>query len=766
LNKPPSNESANSAPISFIARLRRRGVLRVAVSYAVIAWLLLQIGDVVLEPLDAPAWVMRALIMLLAVGFPIAILLAWFLELGPSGISVDRLPQDAERPKVGGRRKFADVIIIGVLLAVIALLLLRQEGLLEPEAKPPVIAVLPFTDLGASEESYYADGLSDTLIHKLGQLSGLVVLASSSSFQFRGSGLQLAEVAAKLGADNILEGTLQRAAGVLRVNARLVDPATGQQRWTASFNRRTEELFDVQDEIAAAITSALQVVLTPQEQQRLVHRDTLNLSAFEAYQRARHELAQRTDEGMTRALQYLFDATETDPEFALAWASLPEAYFLGSAYHLQTPWQEVAEAAQAAADRAVQLDPGLGDAYLAQAFVNAGNLQADGLMMPPYVPDPATVALLEKAISLSPSNAVAWKLLADFTADKHLKLERYLRAAQLDPRHPNIINNLGSIYESVGEVEKGRHYKMLALGLTDPPFWQAAIGLVESYSRDPDGLASAARWARAIMLADEAQGSDSWRDYCRALAELGAVDEVLNEHAKRAAKVPDPDASEQLYRLGRLVQINRQMGDMAEAARNAGEFEKIYRRARGVSQGKFNPTGPPAALLDAPAILQLQLGQPAEAIAYYEGIYENVSQLPFFVFDTMGLNARLVHAAALKQLGQKAEADANLRAYLEEVKLWPPSEVPGLIPFAIHALLGETDAAIAAFRKAVELNQVSAWWALKDGAIDADFARVLADPRFQEAFGKLEQSVARQREDFLANPDLPLDVRITAGLTN
>jgi TolB-like protein len=750
---------------SFWEQLRRRGVLRVAISYGVIAWLLLQIGDVVLEPLDAPDWVMRALIMLLAVGFPIAVLLAWFLELGPTGISVDRLPEDAERPKVAGRRKFADVIIIGVLLAVIALLLLRQEGLLEPEAEPPVIAVLPFTDLGASEQSYYADGLSDTLIHKLGQLSGLVVLASSSSFQFRGSGLQLAEVANKLGADNILEGTLQRAAGVLRVNARLVDPATGQQRWTASFNRRTEELFDVQDEIATAITTALQVVLTPQEQQRLVHRDTLNLSAFEAYQRARHELAQRTDEGMTNALRYLFDATETDPEFALAWASLPEAYFLGSSYHLETPWQEVAQAAQAAADRAVQLDPELGDAYLAQAYVNTGNLQAAGKLMPPYEADPATAALLEKAITLSPSNAVAWKLLADYTADPHLKLERYLRAAQLDPRHPNIINNLGGIYESLGEVEKGRRYRMMALGLTEPPFWQAAMSLVESYSRDPDGLASAARWARAIMLADETGAADNWREYCRALAELGAVDEVLQEHAKRAASVPKPDLPEQLYRLGRLIQINRQMGDMAEAARHAKEFEQVYRRARGISQGVLNPAGPPAALLDAPAILHLQLGQPAEAVADYERIYENVTQASFFVMETMGLNARLVRAAALKQLGQKAEAEADLRAYLEQVNHWLPGDPRGLIPFAIHAMLGETDAAIAAFRKALELNQVSAWWALKDGAIDADFARVLADPRFQADFSKLEQSVAAQREDFLANPDLPLDVQITAGLT-
>ncbi|HET6566207.1 MAG TPA: hypothetical protein VFG52_12410 [Xanthomonadales bacterium] len=763
MKKPPPSNSTDSTSLSFIARLKQRGVLRVAISYAVIAWLLLQIGDVVLDPLDAPAWVMRSLIFLLVTGFPIAIVLAWFFELGPAGISLDRLPEGVERPKVEGRRKFADVIIIGVLLSIIVLLLARQEGLLQPEAKPPVIAVLPFADLGSGEQSYYADGLSDTLIHKLGQLSGLVVLASSSSFQFRGSGLELGEVASKLGADNILEGTLQRAGGVLRVNARLVDIASGQQRWTASFNRRTEELFDVQDEIAAAIAAALQVVLTPREQERLVHRDTLDLSAFDAYQRARHELTQRTAEGMTNALQYLFDATQTDPEFALAWANLPEAYFLASAYHAETPWSEVAGAARAAADRAVELDPESGEAWLGQAFVKVGEL-TNSTLMPPYPPDPEILALLEKAIALSPSNAVAWKLYADQTDDLQLRLERYLRAAQLDPRHPVIVNNVGGIYEKLGEKEKGRQWHIMALGLTDPPFWQAAWGLVESYSRDPDGLAMAARWSRAIMLADPKQRADAWREYCRTLAELGAIEELELEQQKRVASVPNPDPLEQLYRLGREVQLSRHYGDMAKAAGYAQEFQQTFRRFTRKPTGTVDPSGPPAALLDAPALLYLQQGEPAAALDYYAGLYQSVDRQTFTTWETMGLNARLIHAIALKQTGQQAAAASNLRAYLEEIKLWHPGEVRGLLPFAIHAVLGETDAAIKAFQQAVENHEVSAWWALKDGSVDEDYARVLVDPRFQAAFGKLERSLAAQREDFLANPDLPLDVRITAGL--
>jgi hypothetical protein len=268
------------------------------------------------------------------------------------------------------------------------------------------------------------------------------------------------------------------------------------------------------------------------------------------------------------------------------------------------------------------------------------------------------------------------------------------------------------------------------------------------------------------MQASEEQRADAWRDYCRALAELGAVEELEREHARRILEVPKPDLPDLLYRLGREVQLARQRGDMAAAAQKAREFELNYRRFDRKPSGPVDARGPPAALLDAPALLFLQQGQPEAALEYYAGLYKSVAAVGFMVEETMGLNPRLVHAAALKQTGHKAEAEKNLRAYLVEIEAWEPGEARGLIPFAIYALLGETDAAIAAFRQAVESYQVSAWWALQDGAVDPDYARVLADPRFRSALSELEQSIAAQREDFLANPDLPLEQRMAAGLLN
>jgi TolB-like protein len=265
-------------PTSLWTRLQQRGVLRVALSYAVIGWLTLQIGDVVLEPLGAPGWVLKALIVLVIAGFPVSLALAWYFELGPAGISVDHLPADAARPAVRGVRRYSDVLIIAVLLCIIAVLLARQGGLLEDDQGPPVIGVLPFAELGvAEEEAYFGAGLADTLTYKLGRLQQLIVLAPTSTFEFRGPGLDLLAVGAKLGATVLLQGTVRRAAGVLQVNARLVDTRSGQQLWSGSYDRGGADLFAVQDEIATAVTDALHLVLSPEEAGRVTQTLTDDL---------------------------------------------------------------------------------------------------------------------------------------------------------------------------------------------------------------------------------------------------------------------------------------------------------------------------------------------------------------------------------------------------------------------------------------------------------------------------------------------------------
>ena len=171
----------------LIARIRERGVLRVAASYAVIAWLLLQIADVTFDPLGVPKWVMTSLIVSAVLGFPVAIALAWFYEVGDQGVQRDTAGAGVVRPSVHGKRRHSDLVIIGVLLITVAVLLVRQSDIGKPKPPAnPAIAVLPFENLsGNPEQAYFSDGLAVEVLDRLGHVPGLRVIASSSSFSFR-----------------------------------------------------------------------------------------------------------------------------------------------------------------------------------------------------------------------------------------------------------------------------------------------------------------------------------------------------------------------------------------------------------------------------------------------------------------------------------------------------------------------------------------------------------------------------------------------------
>ncbi|HQR23433.1 MAG TPA: hypothetical protein PK163_01520, partial [Steroidobacteraceae bacterium] len=241
-------KSATSASGSLLNRLRERGVVRVAASYAVIAWLLLQIADVTLEPLGLPRWVMTALVVAAAVGFPIALALAWFLELGEAGITIDVAPEGAPRPTTRGLRHYADITVIGVLVIAVVILLVRQSDIGQPKPpESPAIAVLPFQNLsGDPGQEYFSDGLAEETLDRLGRVPGLKVIARSSSFTFKGSKLDARAIAQKLGVTTILEGSVRRDGMRLKLTARLIDGATGQQAWSGSFDREMTDVFDVQ----------------------------------------------------------------------------------------------------------------------------------------------------------------------------------------------------------------------------------------------------------------------------------------------------------------------------------------------------------------------------------------------------------------------------------------------------------------------------------------------------------------------------------------
>jgi len=427
---PETSSRGNSAAGGLLARARRRGVLRVAASYAVIAWLLLQIADVVFEPLGVPGWVMTALIVAAALGFPVAIALAWFFEIDDEGIHRDLAPASAERPRTHGLRRYADVVIIGALLLAIAVLLVRQSDFGKP-APPenPTIAVLPFDNLsGDPEQEYFADGLAEEMLDRLGRVPGLKVLARSTSFSFKGKEMDAQAIAERLGATTVLEGSVRRDGSRLRLNARLVDGASGEQVWSGSFDRELNDIFAVQAELATAVVNSVipsargAAALSPAPL-------TSDVGAYDLLLLARTKLNTRDPAEVTEAIGLAERAIELDPEFARAYALLAHGLlikrFMASRFSPDDP-AVLLRRAETATFRALSLDPDLSDAHLAYATL----LREAG--------KPGAEDEYKRALELNPNNAAAWHDYGVYLSNHEQRYEESReanrRSVELDPR--------------------------------------------------------------------------------------------------------------------------------------------------------------------------------------------------------------------------------------------------------------------------------------------------------------------------------------------
>ena len=737
--------------------------MRIALGYLVIAWLVLQVGDVVLDPLGAPSWVMRLLIVLAAIGFPIALALAWYLELTPTGIEVDRLDDAATRPTVGGIRRYADAVIIGGLVVAVLVLLARQEGLIPEETPSPVVAVLPFEELDGREDNHFGDGFADTLVHKLGMLDQLVVLASSSAFEFRGSDLDIHDVAAKLGATVLLQGNLRRAGGLLRLEASLVDGASGQRLWSGTFRRPIEELFLVQDEIANAVATTVGIDLTASQVERIARPLTRSVTAYEVFLRASREALESRDVArMPEALEYLHTAIELDPQFALAYATLVEAMHLTASYRWwDTKWSDFADEARAAAMRAQELDPDLGEGYLAEAFVAMWE-RDEGIEAHS---DDHLIELTEKALELSPSNPVALKLLSSLVEEPARKVELLIRAARIDPRSGIIRVNIAELYLGSGDYDEAEKWLLRAMTATDPHFSAAYKTLVQMNTWEAGRLDRAARWGRVF----EAAHPQEWASkiaYARSLFELGAWDEAqdLLDRARVLADAGDEYMAWVYDHKAQWLAYRR--GDEQQAVELAERYIRENLRVTPDWPDLSRQRTPLVRTLDLLALVDLNHGRAQVALDRYASARLDADTASWRPFDGPAIPQAVIYAVLHRYAGQPQEANRLLRDVLAEVADKPIRGVEGkgFVEFVAHAFLGDTQAAIGALQVAVDEAWLPGWWGLEYGAFDENYAAVLEDPGFTRLYDQILARVTTMRESFRANPDLPQELLLEAGL--
>src|SRR5438876_2172892 len=376
--------------LNFFAELKRRNVYKVAVAYAVVAWLLIQAASIILPSFEAPAWLMKILIAALAIGFPIAVVLAWAFEITPQGIvrAEDVSPTESITKHTGHK-----LIGVTVVLAVIAASLLAYQFLRSKSAatttpsitsaptsttaSTPIseksIAVLPFENLSDDKQNaFFTDGVQDEILTDLAKIADLKVISRTSVMQYKsGTPRNLREIAQQLGVAHLLEGSVQRAGGKVRVNAQVIDARTDVHQWAQSFDRDIADVFAIQSEIAKAIADQLQAKLSPSEKTAIERPPTSDVTAFDLYSRAKTLLLSlsftvQAKPNLLQAVDLLDQALAHDPQFFLAYCQL--AYGHANLYFQnldRTP--ERRAQAEAAVQAAFRLRPDAGEAHLARA---------------------------------------------------------------------------------------------------------------------------------------------------------------------------------------------------------------------------------------------------------------------------------------------------------------------------------------------------------------------------------------------------------------
>ena len=332
----------------FLAELKRRRVIRVLVLYAVVGWIVIEVASVVFPSLQVPQWALTFVIVLVALGLPIALILAWAVDLGPNGLQ--------RTPKVEPA-----AILATPAVREPAIEARTPDAATLPDVPPEAesrhtIAVLPFVNMsGDAENEYFSDGISEEILNLLTKLPQLKVSSRTSSFGFKGKEVNITTVAKELGVDTVLEGSVRRAGDRVRITAQLIETRSDSHLWSETYDREFKDVFAIQDDIARSIVDALKVTLSPKERRALQNVATSNATAYDFYLKGRKYFYAMSRRDFLHAISMFQRAIELDPKYAMAHAGLADAYSM--LYRYADASEENARLAEQASLRAIELDP-------------------------------------------------------------------------------------------------------------------------------------------------------------------------------------------------------------------------------------------------------------------------------------------------------------------------------------------------------------------------------------------------------------------------
>jgi TolB-like protein/Flp pilus assembly protein TadD len=463
---------------NFFAELKRRNVYKVAVAYAVVAWLLIQAASILFPTFEAPAWVMKVFVTIIILGFPVALVFSWAFEITPEGIKREsEVAPDQSVTAHTGRKIVGITVVVAVIAAGLMIFqFLRPTASTKlangPAVSGPIseksIAVLPFENLSSEKDNaYFADGIQDEILTRLSKIAALKVISRTSTQKYKSAPDNLREIGKQLGVANLLEGSVQKIANAVHVNVQLIRASNDEHIWAESYNRKLDDVFGVEGEVAGAIAEQLNAKLSGSEKQELAAKPTNNSEAYDAYLRGlaffeRPDLLQ-TD--FQSAVESFETAVRLDANFALAWARLSNTHsILFFDFDRSTVRRE---AAHRTLDNAVRLQPDALETQLAEAyyyyFVERDYDRAR--------------RIFEQIRLRSPNNSEAPRALALIARRQGRwdeSLARFHEAIELDPRNLKALMWISDTYAALRQFPTALKFIDRALDIA--PADNAAIG--------------------------------------------------------------------------------------------------------------------------------------------------------------------------------------------------------------------------------------------------------------------------------------------------
>jgi len=490
----------------LLVEFKRRNVYKVAVAYAVMGWLLIQIATQTFPFLEIPNWAIRLVIMLVAIGFPIALILAWAFELTPEGIRRAETVTGATAAK-SAHRAWIYVVMVAGILSIGVFFLGRYTALRtssSPESAKAAapssksLAVLPFANLSHDpDNAYFAAGIQDEIITRLAKIGELKVVSCLSTQRFKSSPDDLPAIAKELGVANVLQGSVQRSPDAVRVNVQLVGAETDTHLWADTFDRKLTDVFQIESDIAKTIAEKLQAKLTGSEERAISMQPTADVEAHQLYLKGRYLWNRRTAENLEKALNYFQQAADKDPNYALAYSGIADTCALFSVYGAGAP-QEYLPRAKAAAEKAVELDDSLAEAHASL-----------GLVYHSYFRSAESAREFDRSIQLDPNYATAHHWYGRLTLVMQGKLDHALvevkRAYELDPVSPIIHTDVGAVYLMARRYDEAIE-QLRGTVQMDPEFYWAHRFLGMALDLKGDTTGALAEFTKAFQLNDDPAG--------------------------------------------------------------------------------------------------------------------------------------------------------------------------------------------------------------------------------------------------------------------